>query len=85
MIKFVKASGTSGACSRYDARVGMLYVGVEDNGEGWWNWWIAFAEQGPAAGDRAIVESGGGPTLTNAKERIATECELIARRILGDL
>jgi hypothetical protein len=82
-VKYKKTR--SFGCDRYDARVGMLWVGTQDNGEGWWNWWVALAEQGPAAGDHAIVESGGCPTLASAQERIATECELVARRILGDL
>ena len=66
---------------RYDAKVGFLHVGTQDNGEGWWNWWIALAEQGPAAGDRAIVKSGGEPRLHLAKERIAVECSIIAYAI----
>ena len=71
--------------SRYDAKVGHLFVGAQDNGGGWWNWWVALAEQGICAGEYAIIEQGGEPTLKIAKEQIATNCEIIARRILRDL
>lgn len=81
-MKFVKATGTY--TSRYDARAGLLHVGAQDNGEGWWNWWIALAPQGPAPGDYAIVESGGSKSLKAAKEEIVAKCKEIAGQILDD-
>lgn len=80
MIKYTKYRYAM--TSRYDARVGLLHVGAQDNGEGWWNWWVALSEQPFCAGETDIVESGGCPTLKIAKERIAVECEIVARRIL---
>jgi hypothetical protein len=71
--------------SRYDAKVGHLFVGAQDNGEGWWNWWIALAEQGICAGEHGILEQGGEPRLHLAKKRIEVACEIIARAIFGDL
>lgn len=73
------------ATSRYDALVGILHVGTQENGEGWWNWWVATAEQGICAGEHMIIESGGCPTLKLAKAAITRECEIVARRILAAL
>lgn len=82
MIKFERAKKAyPTATNRYDARVGILHVGTQANGEGWWNWWVALAEQGPAAGENAIVESGGAETLVSAKRAITDACKVIERAI----
>lgn len=83
MIEYVKDK-TAGT-ARYDAKVGHLHVGVQDNGERWWNWWIAVDAQGICAGDGDTLEEGGAPTLRAAKAAIDAHVELIARRILSDL
>jgi hypothetical protein len=71
--------------ARYDAKVGPFWVGTQDNGEGWWNWWVALAEQGPAAGDHAIVEAGGAASEEAAKRSIMTEVLRQVRQIFDDL
>ena len=70
---------------RYDAKVGLFFVGAEDNGEGWWNWWVALAEQGPAPGDRAIYEAGGDATWDEARASIEAILRSVADGILKEL
>ena len=60
---------------RYDAKVGVFHIGTQDNGEGWWNWWIALAEQGPVAGEHMIVETGGAKSARAAKAAITAELQ----------
>lgn len=56
--KISKPLGGGHTIDRYDAKIGPFFVGAQDNGEGLWNWWIALAAQGPAAGEHAIFDSG---------------------------
>ncbi len=80
MIKLARTRTRDGH-ARHDARVGILHVGTQDNGEGWWNWWVATAEQGEAAGEVGVIRSGGAPSLRVARELITTECQSIATAI----
>jgi hypothetical protein len=70
---------------RYDAKVGPFFVGAQDNGEGWWNWWIALAEQGPAAGEHAIYDHGGALSWDAARRLIEQVLRDVADNILEAL
>ena len=70
---------------RYDAKIGPFFVGAQDNGEGWWNWWVALAEQGPAAGDRAIYDSGGALSWDAARRLIEQVLRDVAQGLLEEL
>lgn len=70
---------------RYDANVGPFFVGAQDNGEGWWNWWVALAEQGPAAGEHAIVDSGGTLSWETARRDLEQALRDVADGILEAL
>lgn len=67
---------------RYDAKVGIFFVGAQDNGEGLWNWWVAFAEQGPAAGEHAILDSSAALSWETARRDIEQVLHDVANDLL---
>jgi len=70
---------------RFDARVGHLHVGCEDNGEGWFNWWVATAEQGVAPGEWMCLKTGGAKSEDEAKLQIHSAVIEIVMRMLEGL
>ena len=70
---------------RYDAKIGLFFVGAQDTGEGWWNWWIAFARQGPAVGDHATIDAGGTLSWETARRDIEQALRAVAAGILDEL
>ena len=80
-IDYIKSTPHKGI-DRYDAKIGRFFVGAQDNGEGWWNWWIALAEQGPAPGEHAIVDSGGTMSWETARRDVEQALRDIADSIL---
>lgn len=87
-LKYIKSTPhkiQGKSIDRYDATIGPFFVGAQDNGEGWWNWWVALAEQGPAAGDHAILESGGNASWETARHSVERVLRGVANRILKGL
>lgn len=72
----------SKAGKRYDAQVGHLFVGAEDNGEGTFNWWVAVNVQGVCPGEHGILAQGSADSWLNARIRIVKTVVELAENIL---